>query len=461
MRKSILLLINGFGIEKKGSFEIYNSALMPNFDNLIKTSLFSSLISPVGDYNNGYKLFGVKENNKNKEDKIDDLIFEKKLGKNEVLNEINTVTTNPNKLHIFYTLDKENKVGQIKEFLRILNPNKDKNVFIHLVLMSENVDDYDNISKILSKVSFEMGGYAKVGIVIGKNKINTDDMLRTFYKEFGERWNESNKKIDILKKDIVNPMDANVFYINTGFALSENDTLFFLNYSNLDVERFLSEITKMPLKVYSLYNMRDDVKNVFTKDISSVSSLTDTLEKFNIKMLTLTSPNTINDVNFYFNGMQKKLSPNIYYAKMDLGLFATKESVIDLIDNNPFDGYILDFNIGGFITTQDIRDTLSKIDKIVGTISEASKEKNYTFIISSLYGMHAEVMDGVVPKVVNFNGKVPCIFYSNEFTKSEYALNSGDIEALRDTFLTNICDDVKQNKLVHKLSSLEKMLSKK
>ena len=69
-------------------------------------------------------------------------------------------------------------------------------------------------------------------------------------------------------------------------------------------------------------------------------------------------------------------------------------------------------------------------------------------------------MDGVVQKVVDFSGKVPLVFQSNLFNKNEYSLNSGGVYALAQTFLTNINDDVKANKLVHKLSSIEKMLTK-
>ena len=82
------------------------------------------------------------------------------------------------------------------------------------------------------------------------------------------------------------------------------------------------------------------------------------------------------------------------------------------------------------IKQQQLENTLSNIDAIIKNISDASKEKDYTFIISSLFGMHAQIMDGVVQKVVDFSGKVPCIYQSNLFTKGDYSLNSGNIYAL-------------------------------
>lgn len=63
MKKNILLLINGFGIEQKDSYDIYSAELMPNMDRLTKEGLFSSLSSNDLDYKSGYRSFsiGIKE----------------------------------------------------------------------------------------------------------------------------------------------------------------------------------------------------------------------------------------------------------------------------------------------------------------------------------------------------------------------------------------------------------------
>ena len=63
MKKNILLLINGFGIEQKDSYDIYSAELMPNMDRLTKEGLFSSLSSTDLDYKSGYRSFsiGIKE----------------------------------------------------------------------------------------------------------------------------------------------------------------------------------------------------------------------------------------------------------------------------------------------------------------------------------------------------------------------------------------------------------------
>ena len=53
--RTVLFLINGFGIEKKESFSLYNSSIMPNFDMLMNRYMFSSLKSDVHNIYDGYR----------------------------------------------------------------------------------------------------------------------------------------------------------------------------------------------------------------------------------------------------------------------------------------------------------------------------------------------------------------------------------------------------------------------
>lgn len=460
MRKTILLLINGFGVERNGSAEVYSPKLMPNLDYMIKNYLFGNLITTAGDYNSAYKAFSIPEKTKEQEDEIDYMIFEKKLDANAVLQQARDSVGAENNLHIFYSVDSIAKFNQVRELLKILNAQKDKKVFLHLVMTSTSTAAYDGIKKIISKISFELSEYCKVGMIMGRNKINSDDVLRAFYRELGEHWNESEKKFNILEKEVVAPENAGVFIITGGFSLKENDTVLFMNYDEVEMEKFYADFTKMPVKLFSLFPFKENIPFMFKKDEDRSVCFTSTLEKHEIKVLLFTTEARINDINYLLNGMEKKKSPNITYAVNDMGLFSTKDAVAALIDNQPYDGFILDYTIAGYNKMDSIKTDLSNIDGVIKNISDAAKEKGYTFIVSSLYGVHTPVMDGVVQKVIDFSGKVPIVFQSNTFAKSEYALNSGSVYALAQTFLTNINDEVKANKLVHKLSSIEKMLTK-
>ena len=45
MKKQVVVLMNGFGIEQKRSYAIYDSFLMPNLDGCTKEFFFSTLES--------------------------------------------------------------------------------------------------------------------------------------------------------------------------------------------------------------------------------------------------------------------------------------------------------------------------------------------------------------------------------------------------------------------------------
>ena len=59
MKKNILLLINGFGVEQRDSYNVYKKELMPNLDRLTIEGLFSTLSSNYLDYKDGYRNFSI------------------------------------------------------------------------------------------------------------------------------------------------------------------------------------------------------------------------------------------------------------------------------------------------------------------------------------------------------------------------------------------------------------------
>ena len=59
MKKQVVVLINGFGIEQKRSYAIYDSFLMPNLDHLTQECFFSTLKNNAYNDNVGYQYFST------------------------------------------------------------------------------------------------------------------------------------------------------------------------------------------------------------------------------------------------------------------------------------------------------------------------------------------------------------------------------------------------------------------
>ena len=100
MKKTVLFLLNGLGIEKKGSASVYSPTLMPTMDKLTFEHIFASLPTSAFDYKEGFKHFsvGVKTHTV---DTLIELAFQnQEIYKNQTIP--NHLKANENgKLHIF------------------------------------------------------------------------------------------------------------------------------------------------------------------------------------------------------------------------------------------------------------------------------------------------------------------------------------------------------------------------
>ena len=459
MNKTILMLINGFGVERKDSAEVYSHDLMPNFDNLTKTALFGPINTLGADYDTGYSYFSMPETGEESKF-IDGMVYDDSLSKNEVLLKVKESVNENNKLHIFVFTDGSDIINQLKTILQTINDQSKIKIFVHLIMTSPGLDSYNDIDKLISKIAFEYTNYARVGLVVGKNNVNNDNVLRIMYREQGERWLQFSKKIDVLHSDVVSPENAQPFFVHDGFSFAEGDSVLILNYVDVDIDKLYNNISSFKIKPFSLYPFKEGVPHMFerTKASKYFSSL---LEKNGIKVMVLTEKEHVNKINYYLNGNEKKLSDCLTFAINDDVLFSNKEAVINLIESTDSQGYIIDYDIGSFGLMKDVKDTLHRIDGLIKNIYDASSEKGYTFIISSLYGIHSTIRDGVVDKVVNFSGRLPCIYYNKDFDSKNYSINGTTTTGLMLTFLTSIKDEVGMNRLVHKKTALDKIINSK
>ena len=59
MKKNILMLINGFGIERSNSYSVYSGELMPNLEALRTSRMFTSIPNGYLDYKGAYRNFSM------------------------------------------------------------------------------------------------------------------------------------------------------------------------------------------------------------------------------------------------------------------------------------------------------------------------------------------------------------------------------------------------------------------
>ena len=209
MKKTILLLVNGFGVEKKNSYPIYDDTLMPTFASLSREYLFSnnSVISKVNNIYDAYRNISMDINEPYNYSIVGKEIENKTILSNQkILNIKKDFDTKNGNLHLFCLVDTSLKiVEQLKEFLKVINPSQKKRVFLHLIISSNSIEDYKYLTEVFSNINMNLAEYAEIGFIMGidsiSNKAKQVDMnffFKMFISKLGEKWQSFTQKFDVL-----------------------------------------------------------------------------------------------------------------------------------------------------------------------------------------------------------------------------------------------------------------------
>ena len=174
MKKTVLFLLNGFGVEQLDSYNIYNAQLMPNLDRYTKEYLFSPIETPANNLVSGYRFFSTGSNYPLSYSLIDNYLdkFDQNKNFEYYLNSINE----GGKIHIFLSFENDKSVEHIKSFLKFIRSKKNNPIFLHLVLVGDNTSDYKIIERLINKVIYDIKE-CKIGIIVGKNVLSYANVM--------------------------------------------------------------------------------------------------------------------------------------------------------------------------------------------------------------------------------------------------------------------------------------------
>ncbi len=459
MKKTVLFLMNGFGIEQIDSYNIYNSKLMPNLDSYTKNYLFTAIESKAYDLKSGYRTFSTASDLPLTYSLIDNYYL--KFSENKNLNFYLNSIRPEGKVQLFLFYENEKSLEHIKSFCNYIK-NKNNKIYLHLVLTSHNTNNYKEIDKIVTKISYDFKDI-KIGIIVGINQLmnqNLTSFMNLFKNEVGEKWKEVTKKISYLETSKIKPSDVKEFYMNEGFKFDVNDSLFFFNYEYYDISNFISNISTINnINDYcSLFEMKGVKYPMFAYPLSGIS-MANSLKKINAKTLILLNSENIKQINYYCNGLQNVVSDNICFAKTDDGL--NPNFLKSIIRDSEYDLIIINFQIDNVKTVAELNEKLSKLDTMLKVIHDFCVELKISLFVSSLYGMQKEIaVDNFVKATVNFSLKVPFIVIDPIFNKSNFSISSGNIYTMANTLYTNINPKNEGAVLIRKKDFITKMIKK-
>lgn len=460
--KTVLFLINGFGIESKDSYSIYDKDLMPNLDNLIKTSMFEKLDNNVTNIAEAYRNNSLGISELYNYSIVGDALSSKEntLLNSPVIQGLNTRLTKDNKLHMFCFVDKTLKIVEhLKVVLKNFNKDGTKKIFLHIILTSNNIEDYKNIQNVLSKMNVELSEYAKIGMVFGlknvTNNIKEVDMnffTKTLVTEVGERWQSFKQKIEVCYGIKQAPVLVKPFVVNTGFALKENDLVLFWNYDRIDLDNFVNNISNRvngKLILSSLFEVKSskNMPYVLTSTVSK-KSLAKSLETYDKKTLVLCGQKDIGTINYYLNGLQSINNPRISFIPFEKYMYKPSD-LWNIINTYQQDLIILNYSIDDCVNIDDLKSRLHNIDIMVGYLYENYKMNPYTLAITSLYGLNKVLSNGNDVCNINYSSKVPFVFIDNIVNRKTYMINLGTSNDIFRTMMHHL-DKKAPNGLIEK-----------
>ena len=479
MKKSIIFLINGLGIEKPGSYSISLDQDMPNLCRTKETSFFTTAITNSLEYRSAYQQFFMGDTYKMELDYIKENILNNNLVNNQVYQSFaSNVSKQEAKLHIFLEPTTEMVVEQINDLVSNLNLPKNKKVYIHLLLPQLTVNDYNKLTEIINYIKYHIDERINVGFVIGKEylseKLTADEkkqMCRLLFYCSAERWIRTEEKLQSLKEQNIIPCKAAGFCANNDCYIQNNDTILFFNTRREDYDKFITSIYEnaqeviknapinIPvyslLKLYSQYNI-----NSFAENINYENSLSNNLQKYNKKALILTNREHVNLINFYANGLNQVNNPNIVFMILDESLY-DYNTIVNIIDNSDYDLIIFDYFMDTSSTINNLKIGLRNIDKVLGNVVVCSENKHSLFI-TSLFGLKKELplADYNSEKVLlDYEMQIPIFFYDYTYPASKYSLFPGDTNLILSSALWCLTNDPHIESLIRQKGLLKNLFN--
>ena len=477
MKRSILLLINGFGVERGDSYSVYSPEVMPNMDRIRNEKLFQSIPNKYLDYKSAYRNFSMGIN-----DPLTYSLIETNINNNEYVNNelfkyiISQAVVNKSRLHLFCFWDSEKTIEQLFKYLEVIKRNNISRIFLHIVLCQKSIFDYKDIERGLNQLNYDSGANIKIGVVTGVNNFNNilqaKDLVKNFMTEFGEKWKDLSKKVDVLFQNKTIPSDARTFSVNPTYRFENNDQILFFNYSSVDLTMFRKELFEQKfrevdfntIKFYSLFPLKAGVQLPFMYNyVVSADYTLDSLKKANVKCLVLDKKENCSYINYYLTGLRNTVDDNLKYIPTDDGFIYDANKLIETINNYNRDFYIINYDITGFKSVDELKAKLKQIDDIIGVLDNYIRQNNYSLFISSLYGLETQALNPKQELVkINFSGKAPVVVDDNQISSANHSISpEGSLYDLCNSIITNINPEFKVPGLLKKKIPLFSFLYKK
>lgn len=479
-KKSVLFLMNGFGLEVPRSFNVYKASLMPSLDKISNYYPFASVFASgtevglnkgqLSSFRAGYSAFSSfgkphKAANVIKE-KMNDTTF---YTTQAIANSIDYALQNQSKLHVLFSIGEkteDSQFNQLKNYCLYAHRKGVKEIYIHVFLGDNSVRGMKVSSSYLKTLKYHvMTNIPNCRIVsIAGRKYLTDarkDEKIAYYRMIvsgvGEVWANYEDTIDKKYAGKENDDNMGAFLTVRENIIKTNDSVLMFNYDNglgaeyLDILQHPEQyfpVGKFPTKI--MINALFEIEGNKNIPYAFESSLPDNYFFKNIpddkKVLILADQDRIEYISKCLNGFRDEFKSNI-----SVWPIADKTRRFELlaqylgayINQGTYDLIIADCDLYNERydqqTIEQLKTNLSLMDKCLNVAYTRSMENDYVLYCTSLYGIKTQLYLLKTYEQIDFSQKTPFFIAGKNITRANTSLPiDGNFTQVAQVLLNNL-----------------------
>ncbi len=462
-RRSILLLMNGFGLEVPKSFNVYSANLMPSLAKLSNYYPFASLFASgteiglnkgqLSSFREGYSVFSSNGKSNDKAAIVQTSFNDNTFMTNSVIvASINHAIHNQSRIHVLFSIGEKTddiKLNQLKQYAQLCAQCGIKEVYVHLFLGDNSVEGLKVSNTWIKNLKYHVMSFVpqmKIVSIAGRKYLTnaTKDQKIAYYRMIvsgvGEVWSNYEETIEKKYKGNFNDDNMGGFLTVRENLIRQNDSVINFNYDNNVGAEYLDIIQnpndffpagKIPLNVAvnSLFEVQGNpnVPYAFEGDLPEHYFFENIPD--DKRVLIIADRDRIQYISKCLNGFREQFKPNISVWPLD-----DKKKRFELmaqylnayINQNAYDLIIADCDIYNDqyeqATIDQLKANLSALDKILNIAYTRGMEKGYTLYATSFYGIKKKFFLTKTYEEVDFSQKTPLLIAGNDIGRSNTAI---------------------------------------
>ncbi len=474
MKKRVLFLANGFGIEGKDSYSLGDD-LTPNVIRLSQEYMFNTTLASGKEcgflpnqsstYQFGYQCFSEEGYCDLAVRSMDKKIYNKTFINDVMRESIDFAANNKSKMHIFFMIGDKFSYStgdQLSAFVKECIDRKVKEVCIHLFIGYNSEKGLKTAKDSIKAVTRSIAGYDNVNIslIVGVDLVSDSTPISNLSKLYkiattsvSETWADWQSLFETRYKQGISDENFSPFLLKRKTLFESNDSIFIFNYALMPISRYLSIIVN-PNQLYTSDKNPTNIKITSLLPINEKGTLAHAyeydlpdnyfalkLKKLGKSVTLLADSSRATYINSVLNGNKNEISPQINTKSVRIAndYFGEMTQVLlNEIQNGQDEVIIIDYDLAhnykkGEVET--LKENFRQMDKALRKVYEYTYKNHHMLIFTSLYGLKDSFMLDNKDEVLDYSKKVPVIVIDDEYSKNTASMMAISIAQISSTIL--------------------------